>query len=311
MRMKKTFTIPAKRVVLEKELTEATLARTWGPFEIHFVIKKTAPIVIAECNRISTVMFNLDYLDGDVFDEIYTYIVAYDKVNGEVASFYRYIICKNTIDAEKNVHLSTSHYFKFSYEFVEKILPATIELGRSVVNKFAKLHEKALQAVWIGLGILIYEYHQYPKNIQIDYLFGKFSLQWRIYNKTVRNHILWLCNKHFPPMCGDNLNPYIQSHKEFKSLLRFTEPRKLLIADNYKEDRKTLIGFLKKRHLSMPRLVETYCNLGGGLEIFDSVENIHLKSTETAILQKIQQVDSCYIRRFVDGYIPINPALFK
>jgi len=181
---KRDFTKPAPGELLKKELTEATLARKWRDLEIHFVKKATLPKVIAELNRISTLMFALKHMDTDVFDDTYTYIVAFDRLNGEIISFYRYIICKNAI-YKNEIYLSTAKYFKFSHEFVEKILPKTIEFGRSVVNKTAKNHEVGLQAVWVGLGVLFYEYYQNPPpgRVKIEYFFGKFSLQRAIYKK--------------------------------------------------------------------------------------------------------------------------------
>ena len=176
--MHKNFTTPVSRILLEKELNATTLARTWRDLEIHFVRKQTSPNIVFEVNRISTLMFNLDYLDSDIFDLTYTYIVVYDRVNGEIVSFYRYILCKDAIHG-KRVDLSTNKYFKFSQRFVEDILPVTIEFGRSVVNKTSKNHEIGLQAVWAGLGVLVYEYHQNPppNRVKIEYFFGKFSLQ--------------------------------------------------------------------------------------------------------------------------------------
>ncbi len=308
--MNKNFTTPVSRVLLEKELNATTLARTWRDLEIHFVKKKLAPNVLFEVNRISTLMFNLDYLDSDIFDETYTYIVVYDRVNGQIVSFYRYIICKNAIHSKHDVHLSTAHYFNFSDEFVEKILPFTIEFGRSVVNKTAIRHVDGLSAVWMGLGILIYEYHLHPKNITIDFFFGKFSLQWNIYSEVCRDMILFLFNKHFPPMCGSDSELYIVPRHEYETTLDFVQPALQINSSRYKDDRKILMQYLDSFGLPMPKLAEAYANLGG-LKSFGTISNDHLKSWETVILQKIDQVDPFYIKRFVDGYETINPVLFE
>ncbi|MFA6256502.1 MAG: GNAT family N-acyltransferase [Candidatus Absconditabacterales bacterium] len=309
MKTQETLTTPVAKYLLEQELTTATLARQWRDLEIHFVKKQTAPNVIIEVNRISAIMFNLDEMDGDVFDDTYTYIVVYDRINGEIISFYRYIFCKEAIHGKHDIRLSTAAYFNFSDEFVEKILPVTIEFGRSVVNKTAKNYEHGLEAVWVGLGILVYEYHQHPKGTKIEYFFGKFSLQWNIYNESARNMILFLFKKHFPPLYGVDKEAYVKPRYEFETILDFAEPGLMMNSFQYKADRKILMQHFNSIGLSMPKLAEAYANLGG-LKSFGTIFNNHLKSWETAILQRIDEIDPFYIRRFVDGYETINSSLF-
>ncbi len=307
---KENLVIPISRKLLEEELTSLTLAREWRGLEIHFVQKLKQPNVIHEINRISAVMFNLDEIDGDVFDNTYKYIVVYDRGNGEVVSFYRYIFCKDAIYGKYDVRLSTNTYFNFSDEFVEKILPVTIEFGRSVVNKMAQNAKDGLEAVWIGLGILVYEYHQHFRDVKIEYFFGKFSLQWNIYNESARNMILFLFRKHFPPVQGSDGELYVTPRFEFETMLDFAAPEAMMNGLAYKVDRKILLTHLQSIGLSMPKLAEAYANLGG-LKSFGTVFNEHLNSWETAILQKIDEIDPFYIRKFVDGYIPNNKLLFE
>lgn len=307
--MKKNFTTPTPKNVLDRELTKITLAREWRGLEIHFVKKQNIPKVIAEVNRISTIMFNLDILDSDVFDETYTYIVVYDRINGEIVSFYRYIFCKDAIYSKQDIRLSTAKYFSFSNEFIENILSVTIEFGRSVVNKTAKNHFIGLQAVWIGLGVLLYEYYFYPKDTKIEYFFGKFSLQWNVYNEATRDKILYLYQKYFPPLFGIDKELYIKPLYQFQTQLDFTVSDKMMCLSEYKANRKILLNYLISLGLSMPKLVETYANIGG-LHVYGTIDNESLKSWETAILETINQIQSGYIKRFVDGYIPINPSLF-
>lgn len=307
---KENLTIPVSRKYLEQELHCLTLARKWRDLEIHFVKKLTAPYVISEINRISAIMFNLDHRDGDIFDDTYTYIVVYDREHGEIVSFYRYIICKNAVYGKRDICLSTHTYFEFSDEFIEKILPSTIEFGRSVVNKTARNQENGLQAVWIGLGVLVYEYHLHPKDITIKYFFGKFSIQWNIYNEAARNMILFLFKKHFPPVYGEDKDIYVRPRFEYETLLNFALPEATINASQYKADKKILVHYLKNIGLSMPKLAEVYANLGG-LISFGTVFNEHLNSWETAILQKISEIDSFYIKRFVDEYETTNSLLFN
>jgi len=306
---KENLTIPVSRKFLEAELSCLTLARTWRNLEIHFVKKAASPHVISEINRISAIMFNLDYRDGDVFDDTYTYIVVYDRLHSEIVSFYRYIFCKDAIHGKHDVRLSTHSYYIFSDDFVGEILPSTIEFGRSVVNKTAKNNENGLQAVWVGLGVLIYEYYLHPKDIKVEYFFGKFSLQWNIYSEEARNMILFLFKKYFPPQYGVDKELYVSPRFEYETILDFSFPEVSMNTSQYKADRQILLHYLKNIGLSMPKLAEAYANLGG-LISFGTVCNSHLNSWETAILQCIQKVDPFYIKRFVDGYHTKNTLLF-
>jgi len=252
-------------------------------------------------------MFSLDQLDGDIFDETYKYIIVYNRQHGEIVSFYRYILCSNAIKSKHDIRLSTAKYFAFSDEFVEKILPFAIELGRSVVNKMAKDQENALAAVWIGLGILVYEYHQHPRDIQIDYFFGKFSIQWNVYNEDHRNMILYLFKKYFPPLYGTDGEIYVKPRFEFETTLDFTQASLKMNSGQYKADRKILLAHLGS--LKMPKLAEAYANLK--VNSFGTIFNDHLNSWETGTLSVLREIESSYIRRFVDGYMPtINRHLF-
>jgi len=298
------FTIPVAKSLLESELTDATLARMWRGLEIHFVKKQTAPHVLQEINRISTLMFHLDTMDGDIFDTTYTYIAVYDRLNGEILSFYRYILCKNALHG-KYIQLSTAEYFEFSPTFVDTILPTTIEFGRSVVNKPAKNAFLGLEAVWIGIGVVIYEYYLHPRDTKIQYFFGKFSLQWDVYSDAAKDMILYLFMKHFA-----KLNKQVLVTPRHSSItLDFTEAHRLFSASSYKDDRKILQKYLQNIGLPMPKLADSYANLGG-LTSFGTVSNAHLHSWETAVLQTIKNIDPFYIKRFVDSYVPTNKQLF-
>jgi hypothetical protein len=307
---KKRFTTPTTPALLNEELTSFTLARTWRNLEIHFIQKKTAPFVLREINRISTLMFGLNTMAGDIFDETYTYIVAYDPKESEVVSFYRYILGREAIRNLPKINLATAGYYNFSNEFLEKILPFTIELGMSVVNKFAKAAQDGLEAVWKGLGILVYEYHTKPQDIKIEYFFGKFSIQHGVYDDVSHNMIHYLFHKHFPPMVGDDKEVYVKSKEVCRVNLNFALVQEQLSSEEYKIDRKTLLNYLKSIEKSIPKLAEVYASLGG-LRSFDTIVNHQLKSNETAILQRIDKIDPFYIKRFLDGYETSNPRLFR
>lgn len=254
-------------------------------------------------------MFSLSHMDGDEFDDAYPYIVVYDRENKEVLAFYRYALCRDMINDRHNIRLSTFHYYRFSHEFIENVLPYSIELGRSVVNASAKRYKEGLQAVWTGLGVLVYEYTLHAKGPKIQYLFGKFSLQWKIYDEAARAMILYLFKKYFPPMCGNDEKIYITPREKFITSLDFSLAMSIMDGRDYKSDRTKLLKYLTDRKLPRPQLAESYANIGG-LRSFETVMNTHLESDETGILQNIEQIDASYIKRFVDGYVSTNSALF-
>ena len=170
----------------EKEKLKKRLLFSDGDLHVYAgITKKEFPELYDEIRTISEREFKIE--DAyDRFDETYKYLVCiaeYDNPEElplektcEIVSFYRYILCKDAMkedDSGINFDLSTNKFYNYSFRF-KMLLPATLELGRSVVNHESKLAKKGLEAVWKGLGALI---DYYSKHKNIEFLYGEVSLQ--------------------------------------------------------------------------------------------------------------------------------------
>lgn len=303
-----------------KKLGHNTLARKLiikdFDLEIHVVSLQGQSDVVIEMNKISANAFGLDK-DGDRFDRVYKYLCVLDRKNGEIVALYRYVLCSKAIvppNFRLIVDLATYKFYDFSKSFFESILPFTIELGRSVVNKdsvFEKTTGRGLQSVWYGLGMLIKEYHfklqPNGKDPKINYLFGKFSISAENYCFDSRNLIISLFKKYFGACNNDS--EWLIPRKEFEISnyydlsIEFTDL-------SYKEAKKRVNAILQARGEPQPKLAYSYADLGG-FKVWDSIWNQHLNCWEVGMILYIPEIKKGYIDRFVGDYETINPNLFK
>src|SRR5690606_8429032 len=115
----------------------------------------------------------------------------------EIIAGYRVIRCKDSIDDDGNIHLSTVHYFEFSEQFKQEYLPNCIELGRSWVQpKYQPSIDNrkglfSLDNLWYSLGSLVI------LNSDIKYLFGKVT-KYPSFNAEARDLLIYLLEHYFP-----------------------------------------------------------------------------------------------------------------
>ncbi|MFH2115391.1 MAG: aminotransferase class V-fold PLP-dependent enzyme, partial [Spirochaetota bacterium] len=123
----------------------------------------------------------------------YRQLVAWDPLRRELVAAYRYILCGDLICADPDStdpapekpgsagdrprdicfgygQLRTSRLFDFSGTMEREVLPCSVELGRSVVNRDAAKGIIGLYCAWAGLGALTREY------THLDNFFGNFSV---------------------------------------------------------------------------------------------------------------------------------------
>ncbi|MBL4861621.1 MAG: GNAT family N-acetyltransferase, partial [Crocinitomicaceae bacterium] len=191
---------PVDRDILKSELNKDRLLRTTrkGGNEIYSVNIHNAPNVLREIGRLREVTFresgggtglSLDLDDFDTSENCYQQLIVWSPEDEEIIGGYRYILCKNVLGDIENIALSTSHYFKFTADFIAEYLPNTIELGRSwvqpnfqpTVNPRKGLF--ALDNIWDGLGAVVVNHPE------IEYFFGKVTM-YPTYNTEARDFLL-------------------------------------------------------------------------------------------------------------------------
>ncbi len=191
--------------------------------------------------------------DTDEFDLYYCHIVLWDEAELEIVGSYRVGEGNTIYDAYGAEGFYTSTLFEFSAS-IEKILPYSIELGRSFVQP-KYWGSRALDYLWHGIGAYLL------KHPSVRYMFGPVSIS-ALYPKPAAKAIVFVYAKHFPSesIVAPSKNPLVLSNIEKE------EFEGIFSADSYEEDFKTLKRYLKNFGLTVPTLYKQYselCEAGG------------------------------------------------
>jgi len=289
---------PISRGLLEQELNEKTFLRytNKGGNELYVVNGQTSPNTLLEIGRLRELAFRdsgggtglaCDLDDYDLGDHAYQQLIVWDPDAKEIIGGYRYIKCKDAIDAEGNIHLSTTHYFDFSEQFVKDYLPTTIELGRSFVQPKYQGKEGGKKALfsldnlWDGLGALV------VLNPDIEYFFGKVTM-YKSFDLVARDHILAFMRSRFPDKDGllSSKPELLESVKtEVAGFLREIEHM------DYKAAYNTLSNYVRSRGEAVPPLINSYMGLSSTMRTFDTANNPDFGDVEeTCILVSIKDI---------------------
>ncbi|OJV50396.1 MAG: hemolysin [Bacteroidetes bacterium 43-16] len=289
---------PISRGLLEQELNEKTFLRytNKGGNELYVVNGQTSPNTLLEIGRLRELAFRdsgggtglaCDLDDYDRGDHAYQQLIVWDPDAKEIIGGYRYIKCKDAIDAEGNIHLSTTHYFDFSEQFVKDYLPTTIELGRSFVQPKYQGKEGGKKALfsldnlWDGLGALV------VLNPDIEYFFGKVTM-YKSFDLVARDHILAFMRSRFPDKDGllSSKPELLESVKtEVAGFLREIEHM------DYKAAYNTLSNYVRSRGEAVPPLINSYMGLSSTMRTFDTANNPDFGDVEeTCILVSIKDI---------------------
>lgn len=289
--------IPAiDKSVLKKELNSKYFSRLTrkGSNEIYIVNDKTAPNVILEIGRLREITFRAsgggtgEEVDLDTYDRgdhAYQQLIVWSPEDEEIIGGYRFILCKDAIDIQGLIHLSTVHYFNLSSNFVDTILPQTIELGRSWVqpNYQPSVNPRkglfALDNIWDGLGAIV------RLNPSINYFFGKVTM-YPNYNTDCRDFLLFFMKKYFPDeeKLVVPINPLQQNYDT-------SYAEKQLEGLGFKDGYKVLNDHIRKNGEFIPPLVNIYMNLSSTMKTFGTAVNDEFgKVEETGILITIADI---------------------
>jgi hypothetical protein len=289
--------IPAvDKEILKQELTKVGYARTTrkGDNEIYIVNIHNAPNVVREIGRLREVTFRFagggtgEEIDLDEFDtqEIcYNQLIVWSPEDEEIIGGYRFILCKDALDENGEIHLSTTHYFDFTVHFIKDYLPTTCELGRSWVQPNYQPSQNprkglfALDNIWDGLGALVINYPM------IKYFFGKVTM-YPYYNREARDFLLLFMHHYFP----DTENLMVPYHPlKIENNPVFVEEQ--LKGLDFKDGFKVLNTFVRKHGENVPPLVNIYMHLSPTMKTFGTAVNPDFGNVEeTGILVTIEDV---------------------
>ncbi|MBK6950528.1 MAG: GNAT family N-acetyltransferase [Crocinitomicaceae bacterium] len=280
---------PVDRALLKAELTPERYVRKTNKIGnlIYIVNHHNAPNVMREIGRLRELTFALagggtgqpiDIDEHDTAEICYEQLVVYSPEDDEIMGGYRFIDCAKI--AGKGVHhLSTSHYFHFSDQFVNEYMPYAIELGRSWINPLFQpsINPRkglfALDNLWDGLGAIVL-LHPHMK-----YFFGKVTM-YSSYNEQAKRAVLGFMKTYFPDKekLVTPINPIYTSVETHEIVAQVK-------GLDFKEGFKVLQKYCRERDENVPPLISNYMQLSPTMKSFGTAKNLDFGGVEeTGIL---------------------------
>lgn len=302
---------PITKQLLEAELTPERFQRKAnnGDNEIYIITYFDSPNVMKEIGRLREITFRAagggtdKEIDIDEFDTAhapYKQLIVWNPIDKEIVGGYRYIECKDALDANGNIHLATTELFKFSEKFINEYLPYTIELGRSFVQpKYQPAINNrkglfSLDNLWDGLGGIVIDHPE------MKHFFGKVTM-YTHYNTLARDMILFFMNYYFPDK--ENLVTPIFPLKIEHDMAAF---EKELQGQPYKEGHHILNHKVRELGENIPPLVNSYMNLSPTMKTFGTALNPGFGGVEeTGIMVTISDIYESKKERHVATYKPV------
>lgn len=288
----KDIIAPVDRALIKAELTKEAFLRYTnnGNNEVYLVNHHTAPNIMLEIGRLREITFRgagggtglpYDIDENDTCAHNYDQLIAWNPEDEEIIAGYRVIRCKDSIDDDGNIHLSTVHYFEFSEQFKQEYLPNCIELGRSWVQpKYQPSIDNrkglfSLDNLWDGLGALVI------LNPEIKYLFGKVTM-YPSFNAEARDLLIYFLEHYFPDR-ENLLRPLPELAIGYKTDI--SAIRGIFDGLEYKEGYKVLNKRIRELGENIPPLINTYMNLSPTMKTFGTARNNEFGEVEeTGIL---------------------------
>lgn len=303
--------IPAiDKELLKSELTPDRFLRYTnnGDNLVYLVNFHNSPNVVREIGRLRELTFRaagggtgleLDLDENDICVNCYEQLITWNPEQEEIVAGYRLINCKNSINADGSINLSTTHLFDFTERFIQDYIPYTIELGRSFVQpKYQPALDNrkgifSLDNLWDGLGAVVL------LNPEVKYLFGKVTM-YPHFSREARDLLLMFMNYYFPDKDG-----LVKPKDKLKLGYETDLPKAGNPFDGlaYKEGYKLLNGRIRTYGENIPPLINTYMNLSPTMMTFGTALNDEFGEVEeTGILITLEDIYETKKHRHMDTF---------
>ncbi len=179
---KKVFTTeknvihPVDKKMLKYEVKNSDfIGSTTDGKSIFLTTRANSPNILNEIARLRELTFRKvgegtgKKLDLDKYDGNYSHLFLWDDANLEIVGSYRIGIGKQIMEKFGINGFYTSSLFNFEQDFIDNVIPYSIELGRSFIQE-KYWNTLALDVLWQGIGQFL------NKNPQIKYMFGGVSI---------------------------------------------------------------------------------------------------------------------------------------
>lgn len=305
---------PVSKELIKAELTEDKRLRMTNKSnnQIYIITHQDSPNVMHEIGRLREIAFraagggtglSMDIDEYDTMENPYKQLIVWNPEAEEILGGYRYILGTDVrFDAQGAPILATSHMFHFSRQFVQELLPRTIELGRSFVTleyQSTRAGSKglfALDNLWDGLGALTVVMPN------VKYFFGKVTM-YPSYHRQGRDMILYFLKKHF----GDKEELIIP----MRPLQMETEEAnlaKIFNQESFKDDYRILNSEIRKLGYNIPPLVNAYMSLSPTMRMFGTAVNYEFGDVEeTGILIDVDEILAEKRMRHIESFVKNDP----
>ncbi len=256
---------PIDPEILEKEITATELLFTAAKYSCYLADTGQIPNMMKELGLRREESFREvgegtgKEMDLDRYDEFYQHLILWDSEAKKLVGAYRLGIGEDIYPKYGKEGFYTSTLFNYSEEF-EKLLPKTIELGRSFLSTEYK--KEALPLMLLIKGLL----HAVIKHENCKYFFGPASISsWIPY--FYRSLIIYTIEQNFTP---DSVKGLVTSKTPFKHDFLRTDPAVLLEGKMGSLD--TLDKYLQKisdNKYRVPTLFKKYVKLGAHIISFN------------------------------------------
>ncbi len=293
---------PINKKLIKKELNNSEmLGLTRDDKKIIITDANNSPNVLNEIARLREITFRKvgegtgRKLDLDNFDKYYKHLVVWDESELEIVGSYRIGVGSEIYSERNSDGFYTSTLFRFLNNFDADYLPASIELGRSFVQK-KYWNTNALFYLWQGIGAYI------AHNPETKFMFGGVSIS-NNYPESAKRMIVYYFLKWF----GSEQYLAEAKNKYRLSDAVISKYDEIFIGANYKEDYRTLKNMLKPSGYSVPILYKHYSELcdDNGVRFLDfGVDPDFENCIDGLILVDINKIRDDKRERYIDQFIP-------
>lgn len=309
---------PVDTKVLKQELSRRHFLRTTnkGGKEIYVTSAHTSPNVMQEIGRLRELAFATEgggtgqAADIDEFDTLpdpycFKQLVVWDPVEEQIVGGYRFIHGSNMYrDASGMFYTPMARLFRYSDEFIEKVLPYTVELARAFVQPAYQPTTNlrkgiySLDNLWDGLGALAIEIP-----VTLFYM-GKVTTYSNM-DPRIKSLLTYYLRKYFP-----DPNGWVTPREPLAYNMDLNAMDAFFTGGNYKADFQLLQREAREVHASIPPLFNAYINLSSSLRYFGICHHEDFGSTDEAgIIIPINDIYSDKKNRYFESYGTTNHEL--
>ena len=299
---------PISKSILASELHQELKVRNthYGENEIYIFKDQQAPQVLLEIGRLRELTFraagggtgkSVDLDDFDTGSNAYRQLLVWNPKEQEIVGAYRFMVCSEAQTDLAGPLLSTRHLFHYSPEFIQSILPKTIELGRSFIQPLFQVASGSrkglfsLDNLWDGLGALcvLYPHH--------TYFFGKVTM-YTDYPKTARDLLLNFMAYYFP-----DPNSWVLPKKPLADYIPDPLIQQQWHMLSYKDGHAKLSKDLRAMGTHIPPLINAYMSLSSSMRMFGTALNPEFGGVEeTGILVHTPDIYDSKKQRHIQSF---------